>query len=206
MVPAVTVRGPVDGRAARAERTRDAVVDALLALNEDGNLRPTAKEIADRAGVSLRSVYVHFDDLEDLFCAAGQRHFEHLQARSRPLPETGPLAARVEAFVAQRAELHEAGTGVFRAALLQEPFSPTMAKNMAIGRKFARAQLQAVFGTELANRSDAGQLLDALEVATNASTWVALRGYRHLEPEAAEATMGFMVRALLKTDLDRNGA
>ena len=55
-----------DGRASRAARTRIAVVDALLALNEKGNLRPTAREIAAEAGVSLRSIYVHFDDVESL--------------------------------------------------------------------------------------------------------------------------------------------
>ena len=40
-----------DGRSARSQRTRNAVVDALLELNREGNLRPTAKEIAERAGV-----------------------------------------------------------------------------------------------------------------------------------------------------------
>jgi AcrR family transcriptional regulator len=65
-----------DGRATRAERTRIAVVDALLSLNEQGNLRPTAREIAAEAGVSLRSIYVHFDDVEALFIAAAIRHAE----------------------------------------------------------------------------------------------------------------------------------
>jgi len=47
----------------------------MLDLVTDGSPRPTAKEIAERAGVSLRSVYVHFDDLEDLFCVAAKRHY-----------------------------------------------------------------------------------------------------------------------------------
>src|SRR3954470_18279608 len=62
-VPGVTPTETVDGRTARATRTREAVVSAVLDLVNEGNPKPTAREIADRAGVSLRSVYVHFDDL-----------------------------------------------------------------------------------------------------------------------------------------------
>src|SRR4051794_7539538 len=67
-----------DGRTARSQRTRDSVVEALLDLLNAGNPRPTAREIAEQAGVSLRSVYVHFDDLEDLFLAATGRHLERI--------------------------------------------------------------------------------------------------------------------------------
>src|SRR3954447_22420453 len=75
----------VDGRSARAQRTRDSVVDAVLDLVATGQTRPTAREIADAAGISVRSVYVHFDDLDDLFRAAADRHF--------PRPRSPPLRA-----------------------------------------------------------------------------------------------------------------
>src|SRR5208282_909869 len=57
----------LDGRLARSARTRHAVVDALLDLLGEGDLRPTAARIADRAGVSLRLVFHHFDDLEAIY-------------------------------------------------------------------------------------------------------------------------------------------
>ena len=40
-----------DGRTVRAERTREALVGALLALLNEGHVRPTASEIAERADV-----------------------------------------------------------------------------------------------------------------------------------------------------------
>src|SRR5574341_1525078 len=120
-----------DGRTLRATRTREAVVEALLTLNDEGNLRPTAREIADRAGVSLRSVYVHFEDLEDLFSAAAAKQFERLMTLYRPLPHDGPLAQRLEAFVDQRTRIMEAAAPVHRAALLKEPFSPALAGGIA---------------------------------------------------------------------------
>ena len=55
-----------DGRTVRAERTRQALVDALLSLLDEGQLQPTAERIAVRAGVSERSVFQHFPDREAL--------------------------------------------------------------------------------------------------------------------------------------------
>ena len=56
-----------DGRTVRAERTRQALVDALLGLLDAGVLSPTAAAIAQRAGVSERSLFQHFPDREALF-------------------------------------------------------------------------------------------------------------------------------------------
>ena len=53
---------PRDGRAARALRTRQAVADALLRLLEEGELRPTSRMIAEKAGVSERTIFQHFED------------------------------------------------------------------------------------------------------------------------------------------------
>src|SRR3954453_2751392 len=80
-------------RSPRSERTRASVVDALLDLLRDGNLRPTAKEIAERAGTSLRSVYVPFDALEYFFTAAATRAVQSIAGLVEPIPCTGPLDA-----------------------------------------------------------------------------------------------------------------
>src|SRR6058998_3910623 len=113
-----------DGRAMRSERARAAVVDALLALLEAGDLRPTAERIAERAGVSLRLVFHHFNDLETLFAAAALRQMERVIPLLQRVSAEGPLGTRIEALVNQRARLYERVGNVRRAALLVEPFSP----------------------------------------------------------------------------------
>src|SRR6185437_733480 len=66
-----------DGRRLRRDRNRMAVVDALLDLYGESNLRPSTAEIADRAGLSHRSLFRYFDDFDDLcreaICRAEQR-------------------------------------------------------------------------------------------------------------------------------------
>jgi len=113
----------IDGRSARALRTRKAIVDAVIDLIQEGEIKPPAPRIAEKAGVSLRSIYQHFEDLEALFAAAHSRYTERLLATVAEIPAEGPFEERLEAFVEQRAHLLEFITPARRAALLQEPFS-----------------------------------------------------------------------------------
>ena len=141
---------PVDGRAARAIRTRTAIVDALLDLLHEGDLQPTATRIADRAGISLRLIYHHFGYLESLFRSAADREAERLSEHVEPVDPHLPLDARIDALVAQRSQLLEWITPVRSASLLQEPFSEGLraARDALVG--LGEQQVFDVFATELA--------------------------------------------------------
>src|SRR5437763_16935587 len=125
--PSESVSG--DGRAARSVRTRRAIVDALRALHHDGDLRPTAPRVAERAGVSLRTVWQHFADLETLLVEAGRRDYEIAVRYVVPVDPAAPLPARTRELVSQRGRMYEALAPVWRAAKLQEPFSPQIRRN-----------------------------------------------------------------------------
>jgi TetR/AcrR family transcriptional regulator of autoinduction and epiphytic fitness len=191
-----------DGRSARAARTRDAVVEALLSLLDDGNVRPTARQVAERAGVSLRSVYVHFDDLEDLFTAAAHRFFERHRELIKPLPHEGALEPRLEAFVDQRARMHDAARAIRRAAVLQEPFSPALAEVLALGRSLARAEVKQVFSIEIAQRAPAERrrFVTELDVVAGGTTWESLRSHHGLSTADAREVLRSMLWAILRAD------
>ena len=59
----------IDGRRQRSERSRAAIITATLNLLDGGNLTPTAKQIAEEAGVGLRSFFRHFEDMDALLNA-----------------------------------------------------------------------------------------------------------------------------------------
>jgi AcrR family transcriptional regulator len=183
-----------DGRLVRASRTRDGVVDALLVLIDEGNFRPTAREIAARANVSLRSLYVHFDDVEALFHAAAVRHGEHLEALHITRLTDGAFEDRLAAFVEARARYYEVGWNVRKAAVLQEPFSPALRAVLERGRKAVRAELVCVFGPELAGDD---QRLAQLDVITNQVAWNVLCEHHGLSIEQAKGSIAGLVRALL---------
>src|SRR3954469_20233622 len=103
----VDAHGRVDGRTARAERTRNAIVEAHLALIGEGDLKPTGERIADRAGGSLRALWANFKDMEDLFARSAQRLAERQDAEYTPVALDLPLARRIEEFCRQRARILE---------------------------------------------------------------------------------------------------
>jgi AcrR family transcriptional regulator len=182
------VNGPqVDGRTARSAKTRDAIADALLDLLADGELRPTARQIAERGGVSVRSVYVHFDDLEDLFCVAARRHLARVAPMLAPAPATGSLPERAQALVAQRTRLYAKSGAVGRATQLHAGFSPTLARILRESRARARADLERVFAPELRDTAAERRknIVAMLEVITGPDTWQALQERHDLSVDDA---------------------
>jgi AcrR family transcriptional regulator len=178
---------PVDGRAARSAKTRDAIADALLDLLSDGKFRPTAREIAQRAGVSIRSVYVHFDDLDDLFCVAAGRHYTRIAPMLAPVPATGTVTERARALVRQRVRLYAEAGAVGRATRLHAAFSPTLARILRDSHARSRADLERVFAFELVGLSADARVSNValLDVVTGPEAWESLREHHDLSVDAA---------------------
>lgn len=97
-----------DGRRARRERGRVAVSEAMIDLVFEGNIPPTADQIADRAGVSIASLFRYFETLDDLRRETTEIYFDrhgHLFDIS-DIGE-GELDQRIDNFVRSRATLYE---------------------------------------------------------------------------------------------------
>lgn len=188
-----------DGRLARSTRTRGAIVDALRALHHDGDLRPTAPRVAERAGVSLRTVWQHFADLETLLVEAGRRDYEIALRYVVPIDPAAPLETRMRDLVHQRGRMYEALAPVWRAARLQEPFSPQIRRNRDRLLESSRDQLDRIFGVELAVLpvERRASTFAALQVAVSWSTWESLRGELALSVEAAERAVLVLVERLI---------
>jgi AcrR family transcriptional regulator len=189
----------LDGRLARSARTRHAVVDALLDLLGEGDLRPTAARIAERAGVSLRIVFHHFDDLEAIYSELADRQAERVKALTVPIPVALPFARRVEKFAAQRGRLLETLSPVRRAAVLMEPFRPALAKRLKHARDLMRAAAIAAFAPELSKlaASEKRATTAALDVATSWVAWEQMRRHQGLSESDARGVMATTIRALL---------
>ncbi|WP_212826205.1 TetR/AcrR family transcriptional regulator [Catellatospora sp. TT07R-123] len=190
--------GRVDGRTARAERTRAAIVDAHLALIAEGDLRPTGERIAERAGVSLRALWTNFADMETLFEASGRRVLAQQDAAFQPVPPGLPLRRRVDGFCAQRVRLLQLIAPMARAAQLREPYSAQLHRNRLKHIERVREEVEALFAPEL-EMAGAGrdQLLHALIASTMWPAWAMLRDGLGLDEEQAAAVMARTVTALL---------
>jgi AcrR family transcriptional regulator len=119
-------------------------VDALLALQEEGDLSPTAQQVAARAGVALRTVFGHFSDMETLWAEAGQRELAKLEGLAEVIDPDLPLAERIDRFSASRGRVLEALMPVMRAARLREPSSPQLLKNRELYNKVGDDEVAGV--------------------------------------------------------------
>lgn len=192
--------GRVDGRTARAERTRAAIVDAHLALIEEGDLRPTGERIAERAGVSLRALWTNFKDMETLFEASGERLLAQQESAFKPVSPALPLNKRIDAFCAQRASSLQLIAASARAAQMREPVSPQLRRNRLKHIAKLRAELEELFAPELEMAGGGReQLLHSLLSATMWPAWSTLRDGLGLSVAEAQAVMRRTVTALLVT-------
>jgi AcrR family transcriptional regulator len=140
---------PADGRRLRSERSRQAVIDALLALYEQGVIRPSVAQIADASGVSERSVFRHFTDLEDLASAATTRQIGQVMEYFADPEQSETTAERVASLVEQRLVLHRRVGNMARAAVHHAVTSPTIAQTVADRRKLLHTQIARHLAVEL---------------------------------------------------------
>ncbi|MFD4440280.1 TetR/AcrR family transcriptional regulator [Nocardia sp. NPDC058519] len=192
-------------RQARAPRrrdpakTREAIIDGLLAAVTAGDFAPTAREIAARAGTSERSVFVHFPDREALLVAATERQSEMVEACLVTPDPSPPVAERITIAVRQ-------STAIF--ALQRVPRLPGLQESRSIAAVDARmrrtderirAVLAALFAPEL-SRPDGTHddvLLDLIDGALGWPMRHHLQDRRGLPGEQASATIERAVGALL---------
>ena len=192
-------KGQRDGRTVRAERTRQALVDALLELLYEGQVQPTAERISARAGVSERSLFQHFTDREALYQAVAVQQYERIAPTLDPIDVSLPLAERIDAFVAQRAQLLETVTPVRRAALLLEPESEVVSGWLQNTRRQKAREVERVFRPELEaiDQGERGVLVAALVSASAWTAWEGLRAHQRLSEDRARAAMRATLAALL---------
>lgn len=184
-----------DRRSARAQRTRLAVVEALLDMLREGHLRPTGREIAARAGVSLRSLYVHFDDLDDLYETAAVAHFRRHRHLLAPIEAGLPIEERIRRFVEQRSRLFEATDGVRQAAEFWASTSPALTRVVRAARDAGWDEVRHVFGDAAGGDE---RVLHAVYVAGGPATWDSLRRDRGLEVAEARSVVRRLIGAALR--------
>lgn len=191
-VPPVT---KVDGRHARKARTREAIVNALLELLDEGHTEPTAAEIAQRAKVAIRSIGQHFKSREELLLAVASRHSARLPTPTPPSPGRS-FDARVSHFVMVRSRALEASAGVRRAAQRGAGDSKAITRSLAETAKRRREELVASLGAEL--KKAPAWLVSTAETLASGAGWDALRHEQKLSPAVAEQVIVQALKHLLE--------
>ena len=183
----------LDGRFRRGERSRQAIVAALVELVGRGILQPTAQQVADQAGVGIRSVFRHFSEMESLYAAMDARLETDAVPILRGGSRTGTLEQRVTGLVRQRAALFERIAPYKRSANLLRWRSRFLQGRHRRLQEGLREDLVAWL-PEL--KGAPADLVEALDLALGFEAWDALRGDRGLSTKLAMAVLERTARAL----------
>jgi AcrR family transcriptional regulator len=190
---------PADGRLERGQRTRAALVRAMLALEEEGHLSPTARMVTTRAGVGLRTLFMHFPDMETLCAEAAQLQLATLARLVDPVDPADPLDVRIHVFCTSRVRVLERLLPVMRAARQRDPESRPLVEKRRLFIEAGDAVVVQAFAPELdaLEPEPRARRLDALYLASGGPAWESLRCDRGLTAEsAAEVLHDAVTRAM----------
>jgi len=164
--------GPADGRLLRSERTKEAITDALLDLVREGNRRPSSAQIAARAGVTQRTLFNQFGDMESLFGAVADRQGQRI-AKLLPTGGTGTVQQRAERFSTELSLLLEETMNLRWAVLTHPTGSEHFGDGIDKVRDVMRTRIREAFQDEIDPKPEVEQLqmLDMIEIEADPITW-----------------------------------
>lgn len=192
----------VDGRRLRSARTRQAILEAYVAVMRETVAVPTAERVARQAKLSERAVFAHFTDLETLGVAA----FDYVLSLRRPVPTGDAInagrEARIRFQVGIRAKTCEDWLPLWRVMTSGNLLSQEIAKRAEMVRGFMRGRILEMYEVELAtlSKADLTATVAALEFLFDFESWGRLRQFYKLSyDEACEAWIKMVGRLLPPT-------
>ena len=183
-----------DGRRQRSERSQTAIIEAALALMNEGALVPTAQQIADRAGVGIRSFFRHFADMDSLFLAADEMLISSYEALFEVDNRAGTLSERVARAVDLYGNAFDQLRPIILCTQAQLWRSPKLRENYAWHQKRLRRELELWLPEVVALPADRRE---ALHAVASFDMWHRLREHQGLSPKASSDIVTSLVNDLI---------
>ena len=167
---------PVDGRHARRERGRTAVIDAVFELAEEGKIPPTAELVAERSGVSVASIFRYFDGLDDLQVHAHRRFRERFAPLVAAVGD-GSRTDRIAALVESRLDLYEQAGAIMALGRLRALEHEPLLEASTETRAALAGQVRTTFEPELRCNSPGrvAELVAVIDAFTSLEAWDVMR-------------------------------
>jgi AcrR family transcriptional regulator len=182
-----------DGRRQRSEASRGRIVRAMLELISAGDVSPSAEDVAKHAGVGLRSVFRHFDNMESLYREIDSLiTAEVIPIVERPLTP-GSWDVQLQEVLDKRVRIFERIMPFKIAADVHQYNSPFLEERMAF---FARMQREALLTILPNNRRKETEFVDGLDLVLSFDTWRRLRKEQQLSAPKARRVLEFVVAKL----------
>jgi AcrR family transcriptional regulator len=183
-----------DGRNRRSQHSRQKIIEAIIDLVREGAREPTAEQVAERAGLAMRTVFRHFNDMDSLYREISRR----MQDEARDLlgvPAQGASwRETLHNTLDQWARLYEKLLPMRLASDALRHRSPFLQQDHARFIRMARQRLNDVLPAAIAADKSRFEAIDAL---LSYEVWIRLRRDQRLSAENARNTLHAAVDKLV---------
>ena len=178
----------IDGRHLRSERTKRLIVEAYMALVRESTVMPTAVQIAERAGYSVRSIFERFPDLHALRLAATDYAIAEARVMGVLKDVDADRQTRIRSQIETRSRSCERWLPLWRVLNSNPDESPEIRARIGTIRQLILKRMEAMFKPELATLSEADRrkTLLALEAVTDFESWARMIEFSGLSQEEAQ--------------------
>lgn len=192
----------IDGRRQRTQVTRANIVKAAISLQNDGHMRPSMQQIAQQAGVSLRTAFQHFPEKHQLTHAVLDEltRLNRVDPPPPALAEHNALEERMQKFLEIRCQQLEGLTPHRRAANSMIATSKLLQEHRVKVRQRFRSVVETWFAAELdaLSPTDRRRWLVAIGTLADWEMWQSLRTYPSRSIAEARDVLTLLLRAALR--------
>lgn len=183
-----------DGRRERSRSSRKRIVEAMMALIEGGDLMPSAARVADEAGVGLRTVFRHYDDMDALYREISRIVAERIWPIVTAPYRDNDWRANLRDLTRRRARVFETMLPYRLAANIKRYGSPYL---MAQYGQVVSLEREFVLRLLPADVTGDRYFVEALCATLSFQNWRAIRQDQGLSVEDASAVVAHMVDTLI---------
>ncbi len=192
---AATKKPETDGRKIRTNDSRKKIVDAFLKLVREGNVSPSAEEVATAAKVSLSTVFRRFTEMELLYRELIiEVQAQHMPQFLKPF-ETTHWQDRLAEMGKRRAAAFELIMPYRIAAKVLMHRSKFIKDNMERWTLSMRKMLEMVLPFSATQEP---VMFSAIEAAMSFDHWIQMRKAQNMSTQETETLRDYMVALVLK--------
>jgi AcrR family transcriptional regulator len=189
----MNVLDETDGRRRRSLDSRARIIGAMLELTRETAVAPSAEQVALRAGVGLRTVFRHFQDMESLYSEISGPFEAELRAWAQRPFKGATWQDRVVELIARRSAAFETMAAFRHASDAMRHTSAVLQARHATLTTALRAILRGLIPKHAVDAST----FEALDLLLGFEAWSRLRREQQLTPAQARKALQTAVRALI---------
>lgn len=176
----------IDGRHRRSQQSRQRIIEAIVALIREGVLEPTAEQVSERAGLAMRTVFRHFNDMDSLYREISRRMYARVQAIAAEGHEADDWRTALAQLVDRRSRVYEELMPMRLSANALRHRSVFLQDEHRRFTRLARDMLRQVLPREVAQERVCFETLDAL---LSFELWIRLRRDQRLSVQEARRVL-----------------